>query len=268
MNLAIRGIEANLGPNRCRYVPKRFAHGSQGRLHPRKSCLQYERLGRRAPTRRPAMEIRRPFASNANYAWVQHFIHHLAPNGVAGFVLANGSMSSNQSGEGDIRKALVEADLVDCMITLPAQLSMAHQISACLWFIAATSRISNSVIQRTDSVHRHEEARLPRGQDASGTVGRRYRSNRADIRRLAGRKKRGRVVPMCQDFARAYADLAIRSHQYALVPGRYVGFDREARPVWNVSQLREELVEIERRISDADNASSQAIQVLRDVLNG
>jgi type I restriction enzyme M protein len=60
-----------------------------------------------------------PPAGNANYAWVQHFIHHLSPTGLAGFVLANGSMSSNQSGEGEIRKAIIEADLVDCMVALP-----------------------------------------------------------------------------------------------------------------------------------------------------
>jgi type I restriction enzyme M protein len=63
-----------------------------------------------------------PPASNAIFAWVQHFIYHLAPTGLAGFVLANGSMSSNQSGEGDIRKAIIEADLVDCMVALPGQL--------------------------------------------------------------------------------------------------------------------------------------------------
>jgi len=60
-----------------------------------------------------------PPKGNANFAWVQHFVHHLAPNGIAGFVLANGSMSSNQSGEGEIRKSLIEADLVDCMVALP-----------------------------------------------------------------------------------------------------------------------------------------------------
>ncbi len=73
---------------------------------------------------------------NANFAWVQHFIHHLAPQGMAGFVLANGSMSSNQSGEGEIRKALIEADLVDCMVALPGQLFYSTQIPVCLWFIS------------------------------------------------------------------------------------------------------------------------------------
>ena len=77
-----------------------------------------------------------PPAGNANFAWVQHIVHHLAPAGVAGFVLANGSMSSNQSGEGEIRKQMVEADLVDCMVALPGQLFYSTQIPACLWFLA------------------------------------------------------------------------------------------------------------------------------------
>ena len=77
-----------------------------------------------------------PPAGNANYAWVQHFLHHLAPRGIAGFVLANGSMSSTQSGEGEIRKNIVEADLVDCIIALPGQLFRSTQIPACLWFLS------------------------------------------------------------------------------------------------------------------------------------
>jgi type I restriction enzyme M protein len=77
-----------------------------------------------------------PPAGNANFAWVQHIVHHLSPLGVAGFVLANGSMSSNQSGEGEIRKSLIEADLVDCMVALPGQLFYSTQIPACLWFLA------------------------------------------------------------------------------------------------------------------------------------
>src|SRR4051812_45159994 len=81
-----------------------------------------------------------PPASNANFAWVQHFIYHLGPSGLAGFVLANGSMSSNQSGEGDIRKAIIEADLVDCMVALPGQLFYSTQIPVCLWFIARSKK--------------------------------------------------------------------------------------------------------------------------------
>lgn len=81
-----------------------------------------------------------PPAGNANFAWVQHFIHHLSPTGLAGFVLANGSMSSQQSGEGEIRKAIVEADLVDCMVALPGQLFYSTQIPVCLWFLARNKK--------------------------------------------------------------------------------------------------------------------------------
>jgi len=69
-----------------------------------------------------------PPKGNANFAWVQHFVHHLAPQGMAGFVLANGSMSSNQSGEGEIRKAIVEANLLDCVVALPVELFYSTQI--------------------------------------------------------------------------------------------------------------------------------------------
>ena len=83
---------------------------------------------------------------NANFAWVQHFIHHLASTGLVGFVLANGSMSSNQSGDGDIRKAIIEADLVDCMVALPGQLFYSTPIPACLWFIARDKKNGRSRI--------------------------------------------------------------------------------------------------------------------------
>ena len=81
-----------------------------------------------------------PPPGNANFAWVQHFIYHLAPNGMAGFVLANGSMSSNQSNEGKIRKSIIEANLVDCMVALPGQLFYSTQIPVCLWFIAKNKK--------------------------------------------------------------------------------------------------------------------------------
>ena len=81
-----------------------------------------------------------PPVGNANFAWVQHFLYHLAPRGTAGFVLANGSMSSNQSGEGEIRKNIIEAGLVDCIIALPGQLFRSTQIPACLWFLSKERR--------------------------------------------------------------------------------------------------------------------------------
>jgi type I restriction enzyme M protein len=135
MNLAIRGIEGNLGPE--------HADSFHRDLHPdlkadfilanppfNVSDWGGERL--KDDTR---WKYGIPPAGNANYGWVQHFIHHLAPTGIAGFVLANGSMSSNQSGEGEIRRKIIDSDLVDCMIALPGQLFYSTQIPACLWFV-------------------------------------------------------------------------------------------------------------------------------------
>ncbi len=134
MNLALRGIEADFGPE--------HADTFRRDLHP---DLRADYVNANPPFNdsdwfRKDDDVRWQYGvppkGNANFAWVQHFVHHLAPNGVAGFVLANGSMSSNQSGEGEIRKALLEADLVDCMVALPGQLFYSTQIPVCLWFPA------------------------------------------------------------------------------------------------------------------------------------
>jgi type I restriction enzyme M protein len=134
MNLAIRGITADFGPE--------HADTFRRDLHP---DLRADYVLANPPFNdsdwfRKDDDVRWQFGvppkGNANFAWVQHFIHHLAPQGMAGFVLANGSMSSNQSGEGEIRRALIEADLVDCMVALPGQLFYSTQIPVCLWFIS------------------------------------------------------------------------------------------------------------------------------------
>jgi type I restriction enzyme M protein len=133
MNLALRGIEADFGPE--------HADTFRRDLHP---DLRADYVLANPPFNdsdwfRKDDDVRWQYGvppkGNANFAWVQHFIHHLAPNGMAGFVLANGSMSSNQSGEGDIRQKLIEADLVDCMVAMPGQLFYSTQIPVCLWFI-------------------------------------------------------------------------------------------------------------------------------------
>jgi type I restriction enzyme M protein len=133
MNLAIRGIEADLGEEQ--------ADTFRRDLHP---DLRADFVLANPPFNdsdwfRKDDDARWQFGlpprGNANFAWVQHFIHHLAPTGMAGFVLANGSMSSNQSGEGEIRGAVIEADLVDCMVALPGQLFYSTQIPVCLWFL-------------------------------------------------------------------------------------------------------------------------------------
>ncbi len=164
-----------------------------------------------------------PPAGNANFAWVQHFISHLAPNGIAGYVLANGSMSSNQSGEGEIRKAMIESDLVDCMIALPGQLFYTTQIPVCLWFVTRNkgngkfrdrrkqalfidARKMGSLVDR---IHRDLS------DEEVVKIGRTYHAWR-------GEKGAGKYADM-PGFCKSATTEEIAAHGYVLTPGRYVG---------------------------------------------
>jgi type I restriction enzyme M protein len=229
MNLAIRQIENNLG--------KEHADSFHQDLHPdlkadyvlanppfndsdwRGEMLKDDKRWKYGP----------PPAGNANYAWVQHFIHHLAPTGMAGFVLANGSMSSNQSGEGEIRKNIIEADLVDCMVALPGQLFYSTQIPVCLWFIARDKKNGRFRNRRgqtlfidarkmgtlIDRVHREltdEDIRK---------IADTYHAWRGKPPSLAGEKQvEYQDIP---GFCKSATPDDIRKHGHILTPGRYVG---------------------------------------------
>ncbi|MFZ2955429.1 MAG: class I SAM-dependent DNA methyltransferase [Candidatus Ozemobacteraceae bacterium] len=164
-----------------------------------------------------------PPAGNANYAWVQHFIHHLAPAGVAGFVLANGSMSSNQSGEGEIRKNIIEADMVDCMVALPGQLFYSTQIPVCLWFLTRNKK--NPKFRARSGETLFIDARKM-GQMADRTH-REFTDE--DINKIAGTyhawrgdKESGKYADVAGYCAGVKLD-DIRKHGHVLTPGRYVG---------------------------------------------
>ncbi|MBI2776792.1 MAG: SAM-dependent DNA methyltransferase [Chloroflexi bacterium] len=164
-----------------------------------------------------------PPAGNANFAWVQHFVSHLAPTGIAGFVLANGSMSANQSGEGEIRKNIVEADLVDCMVALPGQLFYSTQIPVCLWFLAREKRNGRFRDRRGETL-------FIDARKLGALVDRTHRElSDEDIERIAGVYHAWRGDSGAADYAdepgfcRSAALDEIRGHGHVLTPGRYVG---------------------------------------------
>jgi type I restriction enzyme M protein len=223
MNLALRGIESNLGDQ--------WADTFHSDKHP---DLKADFILANPPFNisdwggERLREDKRwvygvPPAGNANFAWVQHIIHLLAPNGVAGFILANGSMSSNTGGEGDIRKAMIEADLVDCMIAMPGQLFYSTPIPVCLWFLTRNKSGKGFRDRRgetlfidarkmgtlVDRVHREL------GDDDIGRIAGTYHAWRGE--KGAGEYK---DVP---GFCKSAKKEEIEKHGFVLTPGRYVG---------------------------------------------
>ena len=221
MNLAIRGIEANLG--------SKHADSFREDQHPDLRAdfiisnppFNISEWGGEKLQEDVRWKYGTPPKGNANFGWVQHFVHHLSPNGTAGFVLANGSMSSMSSGEGEIRKKLVEADLVDCMVALPGQLFYSTQIPVCLWF-------------------------LTKNKKGNGHRGRQGETLFIDARKLGTLETRVLRVLTEEDIAKTadtyhawrnkggkYEDVAgfcasvksedIAKHDFVLTPGRYVG---------------------------------------------
>lgn len=247
MNLAIRGIEANLGGQ--------WGDSFHNDLHP---DMKADYILANPPFNisdwggERLREDKRwvygvPPVGNANFAWVQHMIHHLAPNGIAGFVLANGSMSSNTGGEGEIRQEIIKADLVDCMIAMPGQLFYSTQIPVCLWFLTRNKTGKGFRERRSETLF--IDARK------MGTlVDRTHRElTDEDILKIAGtyhawrgEKDVGEYMDI-PGFCKSATRDEIEKHGFVLTPGRYVGaedlYDDEEPFAEKIKQLTSTLDE-------------------------
>jgi type I restriction enzyme M protein len=225
MNLAIRGMDFNLGKE-----PADTFHRDQ---HP---DLRADYVLANPPFNisdwggERLMEDRRwvhgtPSIGNANYAWLQHILHHMGPRGQAGVVLANGSMSSNQNSEGNIRKAMVDADVVEVMVALPPNLFFNTTIPACLWFLAKNK--SKGGRDRRGEVLFIDARKLGRMESRVTRV-----FDDEDIAHITGTVHRwrgdseessGEIYADVAGFCRAVKLAEIEEHGYVLTPGRYVG---------------------------------------------
>lgn len=246
MNLAIRGIEANLGD--------RADDSFHRDLHP---DLRADFVIANPPFNvsdwysdalrdDPRWKYGSPPAGNANYAWIQHFVHHLAPNGVAGFVLANGSVSTTSSGEGEIRKKLVDANLVDCIVALPEKLFLNAGIPVVLWFLSK-NRAGKTHRDRKGEVLFIDARKL--GYMSTRTL--RVLSDE-DITKITSAYHHWRDAKPAEryedvaGFCKSASIEEIATHDYVLTPGRYVGaadIEGDGEPITEkLERLRAELL--------------------------
>ena len=259
MNMAIRGIDFNFG--------KEPANSFTNDQHP---DLRADFVMANPPFNisewwdaklegDPRWKYGTPPKGNANFAWLQHMLHHLAPNGSMALLLSNGSMSSNQSGEGDIRQALVEADLVECMVALPGQLFTNTQIPACIWFLTKNKKARGKYQDRSGQTlfidARNLGFMLDRVRRDFAT------EDTAKIADTFRSWKRGKDYQDTAGFCKSATNKEITMHGHVLTPGRYVGAEdaeKDAEPfqekmVRLVAELRSQFVEstrLEKAIND------------------
>jgi type I restriction enzyme M protein len=164
-----------------------------------------------------------PPSGNANYAWIQHFLYHLSPSGIAGFVLAKGSLTSKSSGEGEIRKALIEAGLVDCIVNLPAKLFLNTPIPACLWVLSRN---------KAKAGKRSDEILFIDARNEGFLINRRTKElSEADIQKIVSTYHEWRKAKEKYEDIKGFCNSAsidsVRELDYVLTPGRYVGLAEE-----------------------------------------
>ena len=218
MNMAIRGIDANFGP----YHADTFFED----LHPTLKAdfimanppFNLSNWGQDKLKNDKRWKFGIPPAGNANFAWIQHMIHHLAPNGKIGLVLANGALSSQTSGEGEIRKNIIEADLIEGIVALPPQLFYSVTIPVTLWFISKNKKQKGKTLFIDARKMGHMVDRKHRDFD-----------DEKDIKKLANifEEFQNGTLENIKGFCAVVETEEIEKQDYILTPGRYVGIEEQ-----------------------------------------
>ena len=226
MNLAIRGLEGNIGPNQADTFHDDLHKTLKADYVLANPPFNISDWGGNKLTEDVRWKYGVPPEGNANYAWLEHIVYHLAPNGVAGVVLANGALSSNTSNEGVIRKNLVDAKLVDAIVALPEKLFYSTQIPVSLWILNRNKKDNPKFREREDEILFIDARNL------GDMVDRRHRElSEEDIKKIADtyhnyRNLNGQYEDI-QGFCKAANLDEVREHEYVLTPGRYVGIEEQ-----------------------------------------
>ncbi|MEV0005174.1 N-6 DNA methylase [Micromonospora sp. NPDC050980] len=273
MNLALRGIEADLGD--------KWGDSFLNDKHPdlladyilANPPFNISKWGGDELRSDKRWKFGVPPESNANFAWIQHMVHHLAPNGSMGTVLANGSLSSTQNGEGEIRKRLVEADLVECIVALPTQLFYTTPIPVCLWILAAdkNARADEHGGSRRD---RRGEVLFIDARELGRMTSRTTRDlSPGDISKIAETYRSWRGRP----DLKPYGDVAgfcgsvnlevLRQHNHILSPSRYVGMNRVGTDESALAEENQRLMaQVRQRFSERVQAQEGVLKSFADLM--
>ena len=226
MNLAIRGLDGNIGPHQADTFHDDLHKTLKADYVLANPPFNISDWGGNKLTEDVRWKYGVPPEGNANYAWLEHIVYHLAPNGVAGVVLANGALSSNTSNEGVIRKNLVDAKLVDAIVALPEKLFYSTQIPVSLWILNRNKKDNPKFRERED------EILFIDGRNLGELVDRKHRElSSEDIKKISDtyhnyRNLNGQYEDI-QGFCKAAKLDEVREHEYVLTPGRYVGIEEQ-----------------------------------------
>lgn len=217
MNMAIRGLEADFGPYNADTFHNDLHKTLKADYIMANPPFNIKQWGAEQLQDDPRWKYGTPPNSNANYAWIQHMIYHLAPNGKIGLVLANGSLSTNSSGEGEIRKAIIEDDLIEGIVALPTNLFYSVTIPACLWFISRNKQQKGKTV-------------FIDARNMGKLVDRKHREfGTDDIKRIANTFEsfQNGELENVKGFCAVVEIADIAKQDYILTPGRYVGIEEQ-----------------------------------------